>query len=161
MEIVKIPFLEKGECAQLIAEQCVCRLAFQGEKYPYIAPFVYVCGSDCLYFLSTDYGEKIRHFLKNPLVAAEIEKKSNDLSEYEFVVLNGRLIEVDDSEEKLSVRRMFVQLLKERNLSKNILAALGCSPQEPVEVLEQEGRTRVWKLTEFEDVKGFRDSRKT
>jgi len=160
MDIVKIPFLEKSACAQLISEQCVCRIAFQGEKYPYIAPFVYVCGGDCLYFLSTDYGEKLRHFRTNPLVAAEIEKKSNDLSEYEFVVLNGRLMEVENTEERLSVRRMFVQLLKQRNLSKNILAALGYSPQDPVEVLEQEGRTRVWKLAEVEDVKGFRDSRK-
>jgi nitroimidazol reductase NimA-like FMN-containing flavoprotein (pyridoxamine 5'-phosphate oxidase superfamily) len=158
-DIVKIPYLEKIECAALISDQCVCRIAFKGEKYPYIAPFVYVCGGDCLYFLSTDYGEKIRHFQNNPLVAAEIEKKSGDLSEYEFVVLNGRLMEVELPEEKLTVRRMFVQLLKERNLSRNILAALGCSPEDPLEILEEEGRTRVWKLTELEDVKGFKDSR--
>lgn len=161
MEIEKIPYLEKVECAQLISDQCVCRIAFQGEKYPYIAPFVYVCGGDCLYFLSTDYGEKIRHFQKNPFVAAEIEKKSSDLSEYEFVVLTGRLMEVENSEERLSVRKMFVQLLKERKLSKNILAALGHSPEAPVEILEQEGTTRVWKLADLEDVKGFKDSRKT
>ena len=42
------------------------RIAFQGEKYPYIAPFLYVFDGSFLYFLSTKYGKKIEYFRKSP-----------------------------------------------------------------------------------------------
>ena len=54
---------------------------------------------------------------------------------------------------------MFVQLLKGGNLSKNILAALGRSPEESFESIEREERTLVWKLTDVEDITGFKDSK--
>jgi len=42
MEIVKIPRMDKEEYDTLIGKGYICRIAFQGEKYPYIAPFLYV-----------------------------------------------------------------------------------------------------------------------
>ena len=42
MEIIKIPRMDKAEYDRLIEKGYVCRIAFQGEKYPYIAPFLYV-----------------------------------------------------------------------------------------------------------------------
>ena len=88
MKVVKIPYLGKSECEKLIFDEYVCRIAFKGDKYPYIAPFIYVCDGEYLYFLSTNYGKKIQYFRENPCVAVEIEKKSPDLSEYKFVVLS-------------------------------------------------------------------------
>jgi len=41
MEIVKIPRMEKQDYDTLITEGYVSRIAFMGEKYPYIAPFLH------------------------------------------------------------------------------------------------------------------------
>lgn len=152
MEIVKIPRMDKGDYDRLIEEGYVCRIAFQGEKYPYIAPFLYVYDGRFLYFLSTKYGKKIEYFRKSPYVAVEIEKYSRDLSFFTFVSLQGYLDEVTDSIEKKIIRDEFVNLIKERHLSKNILAALGHSPQDPPEAIALEERSLVWKLTGVKDL---------
>ncbi|HUU75154.1 MAG TPA: pyridoxamine 5'-phosphate oxidase family protein [Methanoregulaceae archaeon] len=152
MEIVKIPRMEKIEYDHLIEEGYICRIAFQGEKYPYIAPFMYVFDGKFLYFLSTKYGKKIEYFRKSPYVAVEIEKYTRDLSSYTFVSLQGYLKEVTDSIEKKIVRQEFVDLIKEKHLSSNILAALGHSPQDPPLAIANEERSLVWKLVGVKDM---------
>ncbi|HIH03011.1 MAG TPA: pyridoxamine 5'-phosphate oxidase family protein [Methanoregulaceae archaeon] len=152
MEIVKIPRMEKGEYDRLIEEGYVCRIAFQGEKYPYIAPFLYVFDGRFLYFLSTKYGKKIDYFRKSPYVSVEVERYSSDLSYYTFVTMQGRLEEVEDSIEKKLVRERFVDLIVGRHLSNNILGALGHSPQDPPEAIAEEERSLVWRLTGVKDL---------
>jgi len=152
MEIVKIPRMEKEEYDSLIEKGYICRIAFQGEKYPYIAPFLYVFDGKFLYFLSTKYGKKLDYFRKSPYVAVEVEKYTRDLSSYTFVSMQGYLKEVTDSIEKKLVRQEFVDLIKERHLSKNILAALGHSQQDPPEAIAMEERSLVWKLTGVMDM---------
>lgn len=152
MEIVRIPRMDKGEYDRLIEEGFVCRIAFQGEKYPYIAPFLYVFDGRFLYFLSTKYGKKIEYFRKSPYVSVEVERYSWDLSYYTFVTLQGRLEEVEDSIEKKLVRERFVDLIVGRHLSSNILGALGHSPQDPPEAIAQEERSLVWRLTGVKDL---------
>jgi len=97
MEIVKIPRMEKKEYDSLIGKGYICRIAFQGEKYPYIAPFLYFFDGKFLYFLSTKYGKKLEYFRKSPYVAVEVEKYTRDLSSYTFVSMQGYLKEVTDS----------------------------------------------------------------
>lgn len=152
MDIVKIPRMEKSDYDKLIEEGYICRIAFQGEKYPYIAPFLYVFDGRFLYFLSTKYGKKIEYFRKSPYVAVAVEKYTRDLSSYAFVSLQGYLEEVTDSIEKKIIREEFVNLVKDRRLSKNILAALGHSPQDPPEAIAREERSLVWKLTGVKDL---------
>ncbi len=152
MEIVKIPRMEKKEYDNLIEEGYVCRIAFQGEKYPYIAPFLYVFDGKFLYFLSTKYGKKIEYFRKSPYVAVEIEKYTKDLSCFTFITLPGYLTEVTDSIEKKIIRQEFVELITKKHLSNNILAALGHSPQDPPEAIANEERSLVWKLTGVKDL---------
>jgi nitroimidazol reductase NimA-like FMN-containing flavoprotein (pyridoxamine 5'-phosphate oxidase superfamily) len=152
MDIVKIPRMEKSDYDKLIEEGYICRIAFQGEKYPYIAPFLYVFDGKFLYFLSTKYGKKIEYFRKSPYVAVEVEKYTRDLSSYTFVSLQGFLEEVTDSIEKKIIREEFVNLVRDRRLSKNILAALGHSPQDPPEAIAREERSLVWKLTGVMDL---------
>ncbi len=157
MEIVKIPRMEKKDYDKLIEEGYVCRIAFQGEKYPYIAPFLYVFDGRFLYFLSTKYGKKLEYFRKSPYVAVEIEKYTKDLSSYTFVSLQGYLEEVTDSIEKKIVRQEFVNLIKEKKLSSKILAALGHSPQDPPEAIALEERSLVWKLIGVKDLVALRN----
>ncbi|MCX6688327.1 MAG: pyridoxamine 5'-phosphate oxidase family protein [Methanoregula sp.] len=152
MEIVKIPRMEKEEYDRLIENGYVCRIAFQGEKFPFIAPFLYVFDGSFLYFLSTKYGKKLEYFRKSPYVSVEIEKYTKDLSSYTFVTLQGYLEEVQDSIEKKIIREKFVSLIAERKLSCNILAALGHSPMDPPATIAKEERSLVWRLVGVRDL---------
>jgi nitroimidazol reductase NimA-like FMN-containing flavoprotein (pyridoxamine 5'-phosphate oxidase superfamily) len=152
MEIVKIPRMEKTEYDRLIDKGYVCRIAFQGEKYPYIAPFLYVFDGSFLYFLSTKYGKKLEYFRKSPYVSVEVERYSKDFSSYMFVTLQGFLEEVHDSIEKKMIRDKFVDMIVDRNLSCNILAALGHSPLDPPAAIAEEERSLVWKLVGVKDL---------
>jgi nitroimidazol reductase NimA-like FMN-containing flavoprotein (pyridoxamine 5'-phosphate oxidase superfamily) len=145
-DIFKMPRMGKTEYDRLVKEEYICRIAFKGEEHPYIAPFLYVFDGRFMYFLSTNYGRKMQSFRDNPCVTVEIESYSPDLSEFSFVALPGRLVEVEDAGEKNQIRESFVNLIKSKGLSSNVLSALGHSPQEPVEVLLAGERTLVWKL---------------
>ena len=145
-DIFKMPRMGKEEYDRLVEEQYVCRIAFQGEVRPYIAPFIYVFDGRYMYFLSTKYGKKVQHFRNNPLVSVEIEHYSSDLSSFSFVSLPGRLVEVEGPEEKRAVRVRFIRLILEKGLSSNVLSALGHHPDEPVQVLVEAENSSVWKL---------------
>jgi hypothetical protein len=152
MEIVRIPRMEKQEYDALITEGYVSRIAFLGEKYPYIAPFLYVFDGNFMYFLSTRYGKKIRYFRSNPYVSVEVERYSQDMSCYMFVTLQGRLEEVEDAIEKKRIRQKFVKMIQAKKLSMNILAALGHLPQDPIETIATEERSILWRLTGVTDI---------
>lgn len=152
MGIEKIPQMDRKEYDQLIIDEYVCRIAFKGEKHPYIAPFLYVFDGKYMYFLSTKYGKKIELFKQNPHVSVEVDRDSRDLSEYSFVTLLGRLVEVKDDTQKKIIRENFVQLIKDKNLSKNILKALGHLPEEPLESIVREERNYIWKLVEVKEI---------
>jgi hypothetical protein len=148
MSIHKMPLMEKSEYDKLIEDDFICRIAFQGNLHPYIAPFLYFFDGKFMYFLSTNYGKKIRHFRRNPYVTVEIERYAPDLSHFAFVAIPGRLEEVHDPEVKYTVRQEFVNLIREKNLSQNVLSALGHSPDEPVDALLSGERNSVWRLTD-------------
>lgn len=158
MEIVKIPRLQKHEYDRLIKESYVCRIAFNGEKYPYIAPFVYVFDGRYLYFISTKYGKKIELFRNNPAVAVEIERYADNLSTYMFVTLRGSLEEVTRDETKQEIKKSFVKMLKGRNISSKILAALGHDPTGPPEAIVSEDRSLVWKLTRVQEIVALKNT---
>ena len=157
MNLLKIPLMNKEEYDELIKEGYVSRIGFEGE-YPYIAPFIYVFDGKYLYFLSTKYGKKIQRFHTNPKVAVEIEKYEDDLSEYRFVTLQGRIDQVEDYNEKLNVRKRFVDLIRNKPLSRNVLAALGHSPDDELESIVNEERSFVWKLVDVENIIGIKTS---
>ncbi|MFZ0925794.1 MAG: pyridoxamine 5'-phosphate oxidase family protein [Halobacteriota archaeon] len=51
--LLKIPHMEKEEYDTLIRENYVSRIAFKGDAYPHVAPFLYIFDGHYLYFLST------------------------------------------------------------------------------------------------------------
>jgi len=157
MEIVKMPDMGKREYDQLILEQYIARIVFKGEKYPYIAPFLYVFDGKYLYFLSTRYGKKLEYFRQNPYVTVEIERYDPDLSNYAFVSLSGHLVEVTDEVSKREVRDHFIRLIREKDLSENIMIALGHSSQDPAEALVREERNVIWKLTDVRKITGLKN----
>jgi len=155
-----MPSMKKREYDRLIEEEYVCRIAFKGESHPYIAPFLYIFDGKYMYFLSTKYGKKVWHFKQNPFVTVEVEKYNRDLSNFAFVAIPGRLEEVPDQEIRNFVRQKFVELIKEKNLSPNVMSALGHSPDEPIEALLSEERSNVWKLVGVDvgDILGLKHS---
>jgi len=68
-----MPNMGKQEYDRLILEQYIARIVFKGEKYPYIAPFLYVFDGKYLYFLSTRYGKKLKYFRQNPYVTVKLK----------------------------------------------------------------------------------------
>lgn len=66
--------------------------------------------------------------------------------------MQGYLEEVTDSIEKKIIRKEFVEMIKSKHLSTNILAALGHSPSDPPEAIAKEERSLVWKLTGVKDL---------
>jgi len=160
MGIFKMPSMKKPEYDKLIEEGYICRIVFRGDDYPYIAPFLYVFDGKILYFLSTKYGKKLQHFKKHPYVTVEVEQYTPDLSNFSFVSIPGRLEEVEDPELKNLIRQNFVELIKARNLSSNVLSALGHSPVEPVNVLLTAENNIVWRLVNVKvrDIVGLKHS---
>lgn len=152
----KIPFMSKKEYDCLIEERYVSRIAFKGD-YPYIAPFLYVFDGNNIYFLSTKYGKKVELLSQDPQVAVEIECYKPDMSQFRFVTLQGTIKSVEDEEEKRKVRIMFVSLIRDQELSPQILAALGHSPDEPLEKVCQEERSYVWKLVDVKDIVALKE----
>jgi nitroimidazol reductase NimA-like FMN-containing flavoprotein (pyridoxamine 5'-phosphate oxidase superfamily) len=126
---VKLPWMTDDETARLVDEQMLCRIAFRGDDYPYLAPFRYVVMDDTLYFHFTDYGKKMRLLDTDSRACVQIESYKPDLSEYSFVSYRGRLERVMDSEERDKAIRLFAETGKKR-LSTKFLAAHGIEPGE-------------------------------
>jgi uncharacterized protein len=120
----KLPKMNQQEIMQLIQEQFLCRIAFKGDRYPYIAPFQYVVVDECLYFHFTDYGKKIDYLKQDTPVCVEIERYSPNLSEYAFVILQGNLQVVEEKQERKKAIQKFVNEGKNR-FSQNFLGAHG------------------------------------
>ncbi len=157
LNVLKIPFMSKKEYDEFISKQYLSRIAFKGE-YPYIAPFLYVFDGSFIYFLSTKYGKKVELLQKDPQVAVEIEYYESDLSSYRFVTLRGQINEVNDKDEIRKVKKMFINMIQEKNLSHNVLAALGHSPEDPLESLLEEDRSFVWKLVDVKEIVALKNS---
>jgi hypothetical protein len=113
---------------------------------------MYVFDGKYLYFLSTKYGRKIGYFRNNPRVSVEIEEYAPDLSSFTFVSLQGSLEEVQAPAQKKKVRKLFVEMIKDRKLSMRVLSAFGHSPVDPPEAIVNEERSMVWKLVGVKDI---------
>jgi nitroimidazol reductase NimA-like FMN-containing flavoprotein (pyridoxamine 5'-phosphate oxidase superfamily) len=129
LSIIKLPKMDECEMDELIRGQTLCRIAFRGVEYPYVAPFQYVSMNGSLYFHFTDYGKKKRLLERDGRVCVEIESYRPDLSEYRFVVLRGTLKVVTDTRERAeAIKRIAEEGGKK--LSTNFLAAHGISSEE-------------------------------
>jgi nitroimidazol reductase NimA-like FMN-containing flavoprotein (pyridoxamine 5'-phosphate oxidase superfamily) len=127
MSIVKLPRMSSKEVEKLINNQLMCRIAFKGGEYPYLAPFRYVRIDDTLYFHFTDYGKKMRLLEQDDKVCVQIESYKPDLSEYNFVSLRGHLRRVTDSSELKKAVDLFAESGK-KGISTKFLAAHGFDP---------------------------------
>ena len=124
MTNIKMPKMNENEIEQLVREHFLCRIAFRGDRQPYIAPFQYVVVNGTLYFHFTEYGKKMSFLKQGTPVCVEIERYTPNLSEYKFVVLTGILKLVENHEERKKVIIQMAEVGKQK-LSPNFLVAHG------------------------------------
>jgi uncharacterized protein len=132
--VFKLPKMTKPEMWRLIRRQRLCRIAFKGAEYPYMAPFQYVVLNDVLYFHFTDYGRKMKLLDDDQRVCVEIEEYKEDLSEYSFIVLRGKLKVVKNKQERNKALEKLSEE-GEKKLSPNFLPAHGFTKEEGWESL--------------------------
>ena len=155
MTKVKMPKMKANEIEQLVKEQFLCRIAFRGDLKPYIAPFQYVVMDGALYFHFTDYGKKMSFFKQETPVCVEIERYTSNLSEYQFVVLSGKLRLVEDREE----RKMAIEKMAEegkQKLSPNFLVAHGFSQGSDWDAFSEDKPILIIKLDEVSEKIGLK-----
>ena len=155
LKIVKLQKMEKHELEKLIREQILCRIAFNDNDYPYIAPFQYAYINGFLYFHLTDYGKKIALIEKDNRVCIEIEKYLPDLSEYYFIVLRGKLKTVEDPYERDNAIKMMAKQGKEK-LSRNFLAAHGFRKEVGWSSFTSKKPILIYKLDEIRHKAGLK-----
>lgn len=156
LNVVRLPPMKKHEVDDLIKRHMICRIAFRGSKYPYIAPFQYVTIRGTLYFHFTKYGRKMRMLGADSNVCVEIEQYEPDMSNYQFVALRGKLKVVTDSKERAAaIDRLMSQ--GRRRLSKNFLVAHGFNIGEDWSSLDPKKPLVIVKLEEATERIGLKN----
>jgi nitroimidazol reductase NimA-like FMN-containing flavoprotein (pyridoxamine 5'-phosphate oxidase superfamily) len=156
LRLKKLPAMNKAEVEQLLKEQILCRIAFGGKNAPYIAPFQYALVNGQLYFHFTQYGKKMGLLEEGNSVCVEIEKYTQDLSDYSFVVLTGRLQIVTDHNERARAIRKMVETAKTKRLSENFLVAHGFPAEKGWSYLNPEKPIVIVKLERVTDQVGLK-----
>jgi len=145
LSIVKLPQMERQMVEELLNNQVICRIAFRGDDYPYMAPFQYAYVNGTLFFHFTRYGKKIILLEQDNRVAVEIETYPPDLHQYCFVVFRGELEVVSDPvEREKAINRMAE--FGTKHLSPNFLAAHGLKKSDGWQALNPEKPLNIVKL---------------
>ena len=154
MDIVKLPKMSGEEVEELLTDQYLCRIAFNGSPHPYLIPFRYVRIKDVLYFHFTNYGKKMRLLDRDNKACVQIESYKPDLSMYNFVSIRGDLEEVVDPAEY----RKAVELFREsgKKLSTKFLAAHGIDPGKGWDEFNTEKRLVIVKLVKVVEKVGLK-----
>ena len=155
MKPYKLPKMSLEEVESLLDRERICRIAFKGEEFPYLAPFQYVKKGDTLYFHFTDYGRKMRLLQNDNKVCVGVESFEPDMSEYRFVVLRGELERVHDENERAEAIRGLSEIGQE-SLSENFLAAHGFQAEMGWETLSEDKPMVIVKLGKRTDTIGLR-----
>ena len=155
MKPFKLPQMSSEEISELIERERICRIAFKGDDFPYMAPFQYAKIGDTLYFHFTNYGKKMRLLEMDKRVCIGIESFKPDMSEYNFVVLRGELERVTESKERTVAIRRISQMGQER-LSENFLAAHGFSSEQGWATLSEDKPLVIFKLGRITETIGLR-----
>ena len=156
MKPKKLPTMKESEIDELLEEQILCRIAFGGKDAPHIAPFQYALVDGQLYFHFTKYGRKMALLEKNSSSCVEIEKYNQDLSEYKFVVLTGKLRVVTDPKERSRAIQKMVDAAKTKRLSENFLMAHGFQKEDGWAILTPDRPLIIVKLENVTEKVGLK-----
>ena len=151
----KLPRMNQDEIREVLLTQVLCRIAFHDVNYPYIAPFQYIFLNDVLYFQFTNYGRKMRLLKRDNRVCIEVESYTADLSQYNFIILRGKLVEVTDATEREYVIKHFAEMGRTR-FSSQFLAAHGLKTEETWTAYTSDKPFLILQLKEITERFGLR-----
>lgn len=146
--------MDDNEIKQALQNEKICRIAFIDDKYPYISPFQYAYINDTLYFHFTDYGKKKKILEKNTNVCVSVEHLEEDLSAFSFISMQGKLVLVEDEEEKLNVLTHMVKIAR-KTYSQNFLAAHGFEKGKGWEAINNKNEL-IYKFVEMREPIGLK-----
>jgi nitroimidazol reductase NimA-like FMN-containing flavoprotein (pyridoxamine 5'-phosphate oxidase superfamily) len=155
MKLYKLPKMSSDEISELLDRERICRIAFKGAEFPYLAPFQYVRIGDALYFHFTNYGRKMRLLEKDRRVCVGVESLEPDMSEYRFVVLRGELDRVEDKKERGEAISRLAKMGRS-GLSENFLAAHGFPAENGWETLSEDKPMVIFKLERISETIALR-----
>jgi nitroimidazol reductase NimA-like FMN-containing flavoprotein (pyridoxamine 5'-phosphate oxidase superfamily) len=155
MKLYKLPKMSSDEISELLGRERICRIAFKGAEFPYLAPFQYVRIGDALYFHFTNYGRKMRLLEKDRRVCVGVESLEPDMSEYRFVVLRGELDRVEDKKERGEAISRLAKMGRS-GLSENFLAAHGFPAENGWETLSEDKPMVIFKLERISETIALR-----
>jgi nitroimidazol reductase NimA-like FMN-containing flavoprotein (pyridoxamine 5'-phosphate oxidase superfamily) len=151
----KLPKMSSDEVKDLLDKESICRIAFNGEDFPYMAPFQYIRIGNALYFHFTNYGKKMRLLKKDKKVCVSVDSLLPDMSEYSFVVFRGELERVHNMGEREKAIRKLSEVGSKR-LSENFLAAHGFKAEDGWETLSHEKSLVIYKLDNISETIGLK-----
>ena len=155
MALVKLPKMAKLEVAKLIKGQMICRIAFRGDRSPYLIPFQYTYFNGHLYFHFTNYGRKIELLKRDEPVCVEIEEITPDMRKYAFVALTWTLkVVMEPMERGKVVRKMAEEGVMK--LSDNFLAVHGFNREDGWSALSPEKPLIIVKLDKISEFIGLK-----
>jgi nitroimidazol reductase NimA-like FMN-containing flavoprotein (pyridoxamine 5'-phosphate oxidase superfamily) len=102
------------EMDELLKGQILCRITFHDEPYPYTLPMEYYYFGDVMYFHFTTTGKKMELMKKNPSVTVEVDWSNDTLTDYKSVILKGRLVAVDNPDERNTVNVAMASAVHEK-----------------------------------------------
>ena len=155
MKPFKLPKMSLQEVQNLLDHENICRIAFRGNDFPYMAPFQYTRIGNTMYFHFTNYGRKIRLIDNDNRVCVSVERFMPDMNEYSFVVLRGQLERVNDSEERKEAINRLAEAGND-NLSENFLAAHGFETSEGWEAISAGKPMLIYKLDKISEIFGLK-----
>lgn len=97
--------MEKAELEALLSGALIGRLAMaDGDGRPYVIPMPFCWHDDSIYLRLPMTGRKAAVLLQNNRVCFEVDWFDETLSDYGSVLVEGRLVKVDDLREKAVVK---------------------------------------------------------
>ena len=155
MPLIKLPKMDEEEIKKELENNDICRIAFIDNIFPYISPFQYLLINDSLYFHFTDYGKKKKILNKNNNVCVSIENFKDDLSEYLFISIQGKLIKIENGEKRALIIKKMIQRAKNK-YSVNFLSVHGFDKNKGWEDFESDKSIIIYKLKEEKERIGLK-----
>jgi nitroimidazol reductase NimA-like FMN-containing flavoprotein (pyridoxamine 5'-phosphate oxidase superfamily) len=109
-----LPDMSHREMDELLKSQLLCRISFHDEPYPYTLPMEYYYFGDVIYFHFTTTGKKMDLMNLNPNVTVEVDWYDDMLTDYKSVILKGRLVPVDNADERNTVNVAMSSAVREK-----------------------------------------------
>jgi uncharacterized protein len=109
-----LPDMSHREMDELLKRQLLCRISFHDEPYPYTLPMEYYYFGDTMYFHFTTTGKKIDLMSRDPNVTVEVDWYDDLLTDYKSVILKGRLVPVENTDERNTINVAMSTAVREK-----------------------------------------------